>query len=176
MGKIVHVDKFMQGTMTPNEVHRKYAYGTHKCECGLPPAGRILSFASVVDMTRDEERRARLQDLTMRNEGRVPMVKFTYGDFVKLGETFFCDLCQSTAEKAAARLPDWVLTEIDRGPDPHNSVSAQVPGNVVPRQRLALLGRQRDVEGRAVAVDAEDRQVGRSAPLEKAIDRQGSES
>lgn len=122
--KIIHLKKFMGGLLTPKEAHRKYAFGGRGCtECGQPAVVRIRTFGEVSEV--NERSPQFLMQLAKANEGHVPIVDFTYGKFVRMGEAFACRDCASKLEQEAARAPSWCLVEIDRGPK--DEVAVQVP-------------------------------------------------
>jgi hypothetical protein len=118
--KTIHRKQFMEGRMTPEELHNRALSqgGTIKCPCGLDPVTRIVTFADVKDLMKHEpEMLAGMARYYMRQGLGLPCVEFTYGKFVKIGDGFFCEICSPEMEKKAAReLPDWVLVEVRRGP------------------------------------------------------------
>lgn len=124
MPKVVHHRKFMGGKETPQETHRKVVFAGKKCPCGLPPATRAITFATVKDL-RDKEPE-RIISLAVEHNGQLPVVEFntngTPEKFIRLGVAFACDICKPAIEKAMARLPSWVLVEWDGGPDPRNKI------------------------------------------------------
>lgn len=124
MGDNIHRKRFMGGLETPQETHRKVVYAERKCECGLPPASRAITFAPLKEVwTRQPER---VMELSRLHGGQVPLVELntngTPVKFIKLGEAFACDICKPALEKAMAKLPSWVLVDWDDGPDPRNKV------------------------------------------------------
>lgn len=117
--KNIHRRKLFDGQKTAEEVHWE-AWPGIKCPCGLPPAVRCVSFASVGDLLEKDPIRARA--MAQANGGALPMVQLTYGVFTKIGEMFACSICKPALEKVAAKLPSWVLVEWDRGPGPDRPV------------------------------------------------------
>jgi hypothetical protein len=124
--KVVHIRKFdtVHG-MTPQQMHVE-ALG-RKCPCGLDACCSAISFAPLAEFARSDHGLAMLGQIMARNGGSPPVVEFTYGKFVKIGETFSCEMCRPAMEKAAAMGPSWVQVEIRRGPGPSRP-SVQVPG------------------------------------------------
>jgi hypothetical protein len=122
--KPIHEKKVFNGTPA-SEIHRKYAFGNNRCICGEHPAIQIKAFATAADLDRYEP--SILLKIAKDNGGRVPVAEFTYGKFVRMATVYACDRCRSTAEKAAASMPSWVLVEINAGPNPNNAVNFQVP-------------------------------------------------
>jgi hypothetical protein len=117
--KTIHRRQLFDGRETAEQVHWG-AFPGAKCACGLPPAIRCVTFAPIGDLLEQDPLRA--QAMAQANGGQLPMVRFTYGVFVKIGEMFACSLCKATLEKVAARLPSWVLVEWDRGPGPDSPI------------------------------------------------------
>lgn len=129
MSETIHVRKFMDGKMTPDEAHRQTAWAGGCCMyCGSPkPAVRIQLFGLVSECI---ERHAQwcMQEAA-KHDGRLPIVNFTYGKFVRMQRTYACDGCRSRAEREAAQgQPSYVLVEFDYGPGPDKPV-VQVPRN-----------------------------------------------
>jgi glutaredoxin len=116
MSETIHLKKFMGGQMTPNEAHRKLAFGGHRCDsggCGQPAAIRIRVFAPADEvMQRSPEF---LIQLAAKNEGQIPVVDFRQGKYIRISEVYACDHCKGDAERAAAKGPSWTCVEIDRG-------------------------------------------------------------
>jgi hypothetical protein len=48
--------------------------------------------------------------------GKLPTVPTKFGPIVRIGDAYACKACQKDAEVAAAKLPDHVIVELDRGP------------------------------------------------------------
>jgi hypothetical protein len=107
--------QFMGGKMTPMEAHRKYAWGGRRCQCGRAPSVRIISLCTEEEFRKRADPRV-LAAILMDNEGTLPTQPTTYGPIVRLGDSLACKSCSREAERAAAKLPDWVLVEFDRGP------------------------------------------------------------
>lgn len=126
--EVIHRKQLFDGKQTAEEVHRSTVYAGKKCPCGLPPATRAISFATVKDLM--EKDPLRLHQIGLLNGGQVPMVEFnmngTPEKFVRIGEQFACDLCRSTMEKVAAKLPSWVFVQFDATPGPEKPI-VQVP-------------------------------------------------
>ena len=68
--------------------------------------------------------------LAAANEGCVPMVEFTYGKFVRIGDAYACPHCRHDLEVTASRRPSWVLVEFKEGPGADRPL-VQVPGFAV---------------------------------------------
>lgn len=122
--KVIHVRKFENvNGMTPQEMHAEGL--ARKCPCGLAATCRAISFAPAEELVKRAP--ALLGQIMLINGGEVPVVEFTYGKFIKIGEVFACNLCRVSMERQAAKGPSWVLVNIETGPEPIRP-SVQVPG------------------------------------------------
>lgn len=115
----IHVKRFMGGRQSPEQVHRELAWNGAWCGgCGSKaPVIRIITFAPFDELDKRDEGKMWLMQVALQNGGRVPIVEFTYGKFVRLGKVYACAGCRKDAEVASARgKPDWVLVEIQEAP------------------------------------------------------------
>lgn len=119
MSKIIHRDKFLNGRMTPEELHREMAFpiGSTCRGCGRPPTIAIRSFAEEAEMFSRDPNLMVLAKTDPDTYGKM-LVKTKAGRFIKLGEIYSCPTCAPEAEKAAAKHPSWCFVEVDRGPGP----------------------------------------------------------
>ena len=124
---VIHVKKFMDGRMSPQELHR--ALGIRKkCEqCGAPAAVRIRVLVELAELVKRQPEFVAQIMATNQNGPYVPTIDTKYGKMVKISDVGACENCRKSAEIAAARGPSWCIVEIDRGPSPTNPVSGQVP-------------------------------------------------
>jgi len=119
----------MFGGATAQEVHQKLVFGGRACgKCGAPATIRCLSFAPFKEMS--ERAPEVIMALAAANEGCVPMVEFTYGKFVRIGDAYACPHCRHDLEVTASRRPSWVLVEFKEGPGADRPL-VQVPGFAV---------------------------------------------
>jgi hypothetical protein len=117
--EVIHIKKFADGKETPREMHRRIAFAGRKCfGCGSHKVAiRIKTLAPVDEITK------RNPSLVAALIARNPLgpflqtIKTRHGAMLLVADISACDLCQSEAEKAAARGPSWVIVDIDRGPD-----------------------------------------------------------
>lgn len=113
--EVVHIKKFDGGRSTPDEMHRKFAFGPRRCHsCGGPPAIRIKVLMEAKEMlARSPDVAATI--IALNKEGPfLPTVATKYGPMVLVSDICACDLCKTEAEKAAAKGPSWCIVEIDR--------------------------------------------------------------
>jgi hypothetical protein len=109
------VKKFMNGKMTPMEAHRRFAWGNKPCTtCGGAPVIRLKTFMKADDFTSVVEPGI-MTMIAAACDGRLPTVPTKFGPIVRIGDAYACRACQKDAEVAAARLPEYVIVEIDRG-------------------------------------------------------------
>lgn len=118
--------KFMDGRMTPQEAHRKYAFGGHRCTgCKTQPAVMRIRVLMPLEeaMAAAPEFMAALAISNRENPGQVPttQLKESASDFkgkpyFRASQTFWCRDCRKDAQIAAARgAPSWAVVEIDDG-------------------------------------------------------------
>jgi hypothetical protein len=125
--KKIHVRNFYSATgMTPEQMHVEALNA--KCPCGAAATTRAISYAKLDELMQRTGGQELIGRLLVAHRGQLPVIEFTYGKFVKIGEVFACNLCRPTMEREAAKGPSWVLVHIDRGPGPEKPL-VQVPGN-----------------------------------------------
>lgn len=125
--EIRHRRKLFNGLATAEEVHRS-AIGEN-CPCGLPAAIVIRVFAPVDEVLKRQP--LFLHNLAAQNGGMVPVVELRGAEnrpikHIRVGMAYACEICQSTAEKEAAKAPSWVVVDINRGPGKDKAI-VQVP-------------------------------------------------
>lgn len=128
---VLHLQKFMNGRMTPQEVHRKLTYFGKTCTgCGSKKVAlRIKAFAPIEWLERSSQGGAFLLMLAAQHGGRIPVAEFIYGPFVRISDVYACDNCKRHAEKAAAKHPSSWIIEFDRGPSAEKKVIG-VPASI----------------------------------------------
>lgn len=108
--------RFADGKETPFEMHQRLAWAGKRCTtCGGAPVIRIKTFMKAEDFTSQVEPGI-MAMIAKSCGGKLPTVPTKYGPIVRIGDAFACRACQRDAERAAAHLPGYVITEIDRGP------------------------------------------------------------
>ena len=117
MSMVLHRKKFMNGEMTPQEMHSKYAFpvGAKCAGCGGPPLVTIRSFAEEAEMLKRDPRLKVLQLVEPEKYGSIPLGT-KMGAYLRISEVFACASCAPDAERAAAKHPSWCFVDINRGP------------------------------------------------------------
>lgn len=125
--EVRHLDRFMGGRRSPQDLHRELGIAKQCHGCDRPAAIRLKVLAELSELTR---RYPEFVGVIAANhpDGIIPTVETKHGPMVWISDVGACDLCRATAEKTAARdVPSWCLVEIDRGP-PADRGFSQVPG------------------------------------------------
>ena len=108
--------RFADGKETPFQMHQRLAWGGKGCTtCGGAPVIRIKTFMRADDFSSQVEPGI-MAMIAAACDGKLPTVPTKFGPIVRIGDAFACRACQKDAEIAAAHLPGYVITEIDRGP------------------------------------------------------------
>lgn len=123
-GKIIHVDKFMGGEMTPQEAHRKFGI-RKKCMCGRPGVATIRVLVELAELIKRQPEFVAQIAASNPNGPYVPTVPTKYGNMVMVSNVAVCENCRKDGEIAAAKGPSWCLVEINSGPK--DSITVQVP-------------------------------------------------
>jgi len=111
-----HMKRFAEGKESPLDMHRRYAWGGKPCTtCGGAPVIRIKTFMKADDFTSTVEPGV-MAMIAAACGGKLPTVPTKFGPIVRIGDAYACRACQKDAEIAAARLPEFVIVELDRGP------------------------------------------------------------
>ena len=123
-GSTIHVRRFMDGAMTPEEAHCSVVFANDKCGgCGARPRVRVTIFLPEDEM----RKRHQLFDVMATTNPaalRKMTVRTAHGNYVRVSEAFACKSCQPALEKAAAQAPSYAMVDIFRPPpDPKIIVS-----------------------------------------------------
>ena len=111
-----HMKRFADGKESPLDMHRRFAWGGKPCTtCGGAPVLRIKTFMKADDFTSTVEPGV-MAMIAAACGGKLPTVPTKFGPIVRIGDAYACKACQKDAEVAAARLPEFVIVELDRGP------------------------------------------------------------
>ena len=118
------LDKFKHGDISIEDTHRAIEFNGRTCDkCKQPAAMRIRTFGELAEVMRRSPEW--VMQTAAKNNGALPVVEFTYGKFIRVGEAYACEHCRSELEREAAKAPSWVIIEIDRGKK--DGISIQVP-------------------------------------------------
>lgn len=118
--------KFMNGAMTPSEMHVRYAFGGKRCDgCKTAPGVMRIRVLMPLEeaMNAAPEYMAAIALSNPEKPGQVPTVqlKESAGDakgkpYFRASQTYWCRDCRKEAQVAAARgAPSWAVVEIDHG-------------------------------------------------------------
>jgi len=121
-GKVRHIKKFMGGRMTPEEVHSKYAFPPGaRCECckSSKLSVRAITLAPFSDVMSHSKMFGMLDPVTVAQ--MIVQIKGSDGrpiPYVRIGIVYACKQCVPVLERFLAKLPSWVIVEINRPPKP----------------------------------------------------------
>lgn len=115
-GSVVHIKKFADGRMTPEEMHCQVVFAGEKCGgCGALPRIRVSIF-----MPQDEvlKRHPQIAALALHDPAKLRKmtVRNAHGTYFKVSESFACKSCQPALERAAAKAPSYAMVDIFRPP------------------------------------------------------------
>lgn len=118
--------KLFGGRETAQEVHRRVAWAGGKCYvCGSRDLAIKLSYAMEPFLLATKEPNIAAQ-LMLLNDGQLPIWRSKYGPLVIYWTEYACKGDQRYVEREAAKLPDYIKVEIDRGVGEDKAV-VQVP-------------------------------------------------
>ena len=112
-----HIRKFMNGRMTPRELHASVGVRRPCVICKQPATMRIKVLAELAELERRKPEFCLMIKTTNPNGPYIPTISTTYGPMVMLHDVGACDSCRKKAEVQVAHgTEDWMLVEINRGP------------------------------------------------------------
>lgn len=132
----VNRKKFMDGRMSPEEAHAKFAFpvGAKCTGCGAPPTIRGIVMAPLDEVRKrdpDFDTLASLANINPEAATRfyemLVQIKGSDGKptpYVRISTAFSCKSCSKTFEKTLAKAPSWCIVEINRGPGPDKLVTS----------------------------------------------------
>lgn len=122
-GQIIHSKRFMDGQITPEELHQSLAFPIGaKCKlCGRPPMIAIRSYGEEAEMIKRDQN-LRIFATVDPEKYASMLIKTKAGRFIRIGEVYACSHCAPQAEREAAHHPSWCFVDIDRGPGPDRVV------------------------------------------------------
>lgn len=126
--ELIHRTKLFGGKQTAEEVHRELAWGPMAvCQCGRKDVViQIDGYASPKELLAHLRPEVIVRLMVATEDGQLPTFPTKYGPMVNFSKAWACEDHKQLAEQTAARLPSWVLVEIDRGPG-KDKVVVQVP-------------------------------------------------
>lgn len=118
MSQIIHRRTFMDGRMTPRDLHNAVLFTGKKCQsCTRPPEYVLRVFAQEKEMIARDPSLLTFAALNPEKYAQMRVLTFKEGPWLRISEVLSCGHCFKDAQKAAAKGPSWTLVEIDRGPD-----------------------------------------------------------
>lgn len=119
--KNIHTKPLFNGETTAQEVHVKEGWRRRCGQCGNAPVIRIKTFMPLGDFVRLNPQLA----ADLKSLGKTPpIIKMKYGPMTPHGTEFACMYHKQELEARAAKLPSFVLVEIDEGPGPTEPIVA----------------------------------------------------
>jgi hypothetical protein len=125
MSRTLNPQKFLNGTLTPQEFVAVNTFGMNKCRCGNTPVVCATVFMPYVEACKrgyippgselsPEIASVLIALRTGCNKEEEP--------HVRMSQAYSCRVCQPAFERALAKSPSWAVIDINRGPDPSNRV------------------------------------------------------
>ena len=127
MHKFSRLDNRLFRDKTAQQVHAELAFPAHaRCHgCGGPPINRAIVMAPLDELRRRGQipEHVRLSDPALMSV-IIPIRESadTTKLYVRMSCVYSCLTCAAELEKALAKTPSWCIVEINRGPNPKNSV------------------------------------------------------
>ena len=126
--KTIHRKTFAHGRMTPQEMHRMFAFPLDaRCAgCGGRPHVRAITMVSIKDaLAQGLVSQSEVTSADFLGKCMVP-IQETKGTkpvpYIRLSNAYSCDRCRREFEKALAKLPSYMIVEINAGPEETNRV------------------------------------------------------
>ncbi len=114
---VTNKKQFMNGRMTPEELHQKLAIPhSAKCSgCGGRPLIRASVFGPLDEVKAKDPS---IELLAQQNPEMflAMLVPTKLGPFVRISTAFSCKSCRPDLEKTLAKAPSWCFVDIDAGP------------------------------------------------------------
>lgn len=118
--EVIHRTRLFGGQSAEDFYHSMH---NKRCQqCGAKAVMRAITFAPLAEL--HQRSPEFLIQLAQENQGTIPMVDFTTGKFVRVGEAWACGACRKDLQRQAAKAPSWCQVEFHDGPGPDNPVVA----------------------------------------------------
>lgn len=118
--------KLFQGRATAQEVHAKYAFPTWaKCQGCSKTHGlqvRAIVLCPVDYMKQHDPMFEQLMEVNPQKFQEI-LVQTKYGPFIRLTTTYSCESCSPALQKSLAKLPDYMIVDLNYGPGADKVVS-----------------------------------------------------
>lgn len=134
--EIRHRTKLFGGRESAQDVHRKHAWAGGRCyRCNDGNVVIQLSYHQApLDLVRHEPK-ITAQLIELSDNGQLPIWTSRYGPMVLYWVEYACPTHQKEVERDAARLPSYVMVEIDRGVGADKTV-VSVPRSYEPKTKI----------------------------------------
>jgi hypothetical protein len=127
MPRTLNPEKFLNGTLTPQEFTAAHTFGPYaRCNgCGGAPVISATVFVPYDEAVKrglvppGHEANQQILDVScmlLTGSNREPE------PHVRLSKAYSCRVCQPAFERGLAKSPSWAVIDINRGPDPTNRV------------------------------------------------------
>lgn len=120
--KLRHTRRFMQGRMTPEELHAQLGVAAPCKGCGAPGLYTARIYILISDLKPDMLAVMRM----MHGSGSLPTVALKPGPAVCVSHVVSCKRCWPSMQKALLKAPSYAWCDIDMGPGPERTL-VQVP-------------------------------------------------
>jgi DNA-directed RNA polymerase subunit RPC12/RpoP len=125
MARNRNVKQFQGGRTTPREYHQAHAFPPYaKCQgCGARPMIRAITMMPWDDFLKADGAKLvvdqlahKLPELVAQNVVQLKGPDGLPRPHVRLGVAYSCERCQRDFERALAKLPSYVVVDLNRGP------------------------------------------------------------
>lgn len=125
-GPIIHRTKLFGGRQTAQEVHAQHGFPLWAkcagCSCSKGLQTRVVILVPLDKMRNFDPLFDELMAVNPQQFMEI-LVKTKYGNMVRLSTTYACPSCTPALERTVAKLPDWAIVDINRGPGADKIVS-----------------------------------------------------
>lgn len=134
MSKVIHTKKLFAGE-TAEEVHQRLAFpvGAHCQTCQAKPVMGAITYAAFKDA------RERYPEIAALSEQAVALLLVRLAidaerrgvPCIRLGRSYSCAFHRKDFERALAKLPSWILVELQTGPQKSKFLSGRAGGSQI---------------------------------------------
>lgn len=134
MSKVIHTKKLFEGE-SAEDVHQRLAFptGAHCQTCQAKPVMGAITYAPF------REARERYPEIAALNEQAVALLLVRLAidserrgvPCIRLGRSYSCAFHRKDFERALAKLPSWILVELQAGPAKSKFLSGRAGGSQI---------------------------------------------